>query len=106
MADFNENLLIDGLGTTTFLVPNDGIYSVSGKMTLPTLITAGVQSQLVVTVNQNGTPVYVGPSGAEGFYVDVDCVAGDVLTVVLSSALPSDQQLNTIQGSISISQGE
>lgn len=67
MANFYKSLTAQGLGTiASFAVPDTAIYSVDGKMTLPT-ITQGsaAPSALVVVVNLDGSPVYTGTAGSE-----------------------------------------
>jgi hypothetical protein len=105
----NDNYLQDsfqGLGTYTKVIPMTGVYAVSGTITLRTL-TEGhgtLESQLVVTINQNGTPVYVGAQAAKGFKINCNCATGDIITIVLSSSASADQPPNVIRSSIAISQ--
>lgn len=105
MPSYNQNLVFQGLGTISVQVPDAGIYSVDGKITLPTITTAGVQSALVVTINKNGSPVYVGSPSARGFFSKVSCAANDTIAVVFSSASAVDAALNVIKSNISISLG-
>jgi len=102
---YNQNFTFTGLGTLSVSLPIAGPYFVDGKILLPTYTQGGVPSQLVVTINQNGSPIYVGPSGAEGFHVDLLGAVNDTLAIVFSSSLPSDALLNVIKASIAIGQG-
>ena len=106
-AQYNQNLTFAGLGTLSITLPMDGSYFFEGKISLPTLSKGdSAPSALVVTVNQNGSPVYVGQAGAEGFKVQVNGVLGDVIAMVFSSAADVDQGLNVIKSVISIGLGE
>lgn len=105
-SGFNQNLENTGLTSTSVTVPYAGPYAIQGKIVVPTLSTALQPSQVVVTVNQNGSPVYVGPAGAEGFYTNLSCAANDVIAVVLSSSAASDALPNVVKGLYSISQGQ
>lgn len=103
---FNQNLVFNGLGTQSVTVVDAGPYFVEGKILLPTLVGGAGASSLVVTVNQNGSPKYVGNAGAEGFYTDLNCASGDVIAVVFSSSAAVDAVLNAIKSNVSIGQGE
>jgi hypothetical protein len=105
-SGFNQNIESTGLGTTSVTVPYAGPYFVKGKITIPTLVGGAGASSLVVTVNQNGSSVYSGPFGAEGFYVDISCAAFDVIAIVLSSAAAPDAVLNSVKAVYSIGQGQ
>lgn len=111
-SGFNQNIESVGLGTTSVTVPYAGPYFVKGKITLPTLVGGqgspgqASASSLVVTINQNGSPVYSGPVGAEGFYNDISCAAYDVIAIVLSSSAPVDAVLNAVKAVYSIGQGQ
>ena len=105
-SGFNQNIESVGLSTISVTVPFAGPYFVKGKVFLPTLVDGGVASSVVITVNQNGSPVYTGLAGAEGFYVDISCAANDVIAVVPSSSVTTDQALNAVKVRISIGQGQ
>lgn len=106
-TQFNQNLTFNGLGTLSITVPLAGAYFVSGKISLPTLSKGdSAPSACLVVVNQNGSPVYTGIAGAEGFYTDISCAANDVIAMVFSSAAAVDQGLNVIKSVISIGQGQ
>lgn len=105
-SGFNQNIESVGLNTISVTVPYAGAYFVKGKVFLSTLIDNGIASSLVITVNQNGSPKYVGPAGAEGFYVDLSCAAYDVIAVVPSSVASVDALANSVKVRISIGQGQ
>lgn len=105
---FNQNAGIGGLNSYSVAVPTAGPYFVAGKISLPTIVGGGGASSVVVTVTNGTGPVtiYTGVAGAEGFYVDTLCAAGDVLTIALSSANANDQGLNTVKAVLSIGSGQ
>jgi hypothetical protein len=107
MANFNQDIVSVGLNSVSFEVPPGGAGPcyVEGHISLPTLSAGGGVSALVVTVNKNGGPVYVGQAGAEGFRVQLAVAALDVLQVVMSSGAAADQGLNVIKANISIGSG-
>jgi hypothetical protein len=102
---FYQNLMWQGIGTLSVTVPNAGPYFVEGKISLPTITGGGGPSSLVVTVNQNGSPVYVGAAGASGFRTEISCAVNDVIAMVFSSAAAVDNALNAIKANIEIGQG-
>lgn len=106
MANYNQNLVFTGLGTLTTSVPSAGPYKMEGKISLPTLVGGSGVSACVCTINQNGSPIYTGTAGAEGFGIEPTCAANDTFTFVLSSAAAPDQVLNAIKMTVSISQGQ
>lgn len=105
-SGFNQNIESTGLNTVSVTVPYAGAYSVSGKFTLPTIVDGAGASSLVVTVNQNGSPIYTGLAGAEGFYTNVSCAAFDIIAFVLSSSAAVDAVNNAVKAVYSISQGQ
>lgn len=112
MAIQYVNSTVQGLGTiATFIAPSTDVYSVQGSITLPTIGNGGVASgatpsQVVATVNKNGSAQYTGFAGAEGFQTNVQCTAADTITVVLSSSNTAlDGMLNVIKTTVSISEG-
>ena len=111
-SGFNQNIESTGLNTVSTTVPYAGPYFVKGKFTIPGLVDGqgspgqASASSLVVTVNQNGSPVYSGPVGAEGFYTDISCAAYDVIAIVLSSSAAVDAALNAVKARYSIGQGQ
>jgi len=105
MNNFSQNVSFVGLGTYTFVAPFAASFFFEGKMTIPTLTNGGGVSSLLVVVNLNGSPVYTGIAGAEGFRTDIACALADVVTIVLSSADTPDQGLNVIKSTFSIGSG-
>lgn len=105
-SGFNQNIESQGLNTISTTVPYAGSYFIKGKITLPTLVDGAGASSLVITVNQNGSPVYTGLAGAEGFYTNLLCAVNDVIAVVPSSSAAVDALNNVIKLAISIGQGQ
>lgn len=106
MASFNQNVVFNGLGTFSLKVPFTTDYFIEGKISLPTLTAGGGASQLLVVVNQNGSPVYTGQVGADGFKANLNCAENDLIAVVFSSSAPADQGKNVIKSNISIGLGQ
>lgn len=105
-VQFAQNSTSCGLTTNTFTAPVAGPYFIKGKVTLPTITTAGYLSSCVVTINVNGSPIYTGAAGAEGFYTTTTCAANDVIAVVFSSGLATDAALNAIKATIALGLGQ
>ena len=105
---FNQNFTSTGLGTLQFTIPTAGPYNLDGKLSLPTNTDDGNTgtSSCVVTINQNGSPIYVGLPGAEGFHKNFLGAVGDVMQVVTSSAAAIDQPLNLIKMVAGCSSGQ
>lgn len=104
---FNQNASIAGLQSYAYAVPVAGPVFLDGKLSIPTLVGGGGQSAVVATV-VNGTgpvTVYTGVAGAEGFHVNTPCLAGDVLTVSLSSANAVDAVPNAVKCVLAIGSG-
>jgi len=114
----NQSTVFGGLGTSTFTVVTGGLYTCEFKAFVPykTSGTSGDSASLVggssvvVTVNLNGSPVLttVAPSPTQpivGGSVHMQCVANDVITVVLSSAAAADNALNAVKSIINLFQG-
>lgn len=99
---FSQNLVFNGLGTLSVTIPAAGLIFFKGKISLPTIVDGGGASSLVVTINQNGSPVYTGAAGASGFETSFVCAASDVIAFVFSSAAAADQGLNVIKSTVSI----
>lgn len=117
-----QSLTRTNLGTHTVTIPTTDAYVFVGTLTLPVdpgTVTAGpgggagtgtgaapqLPSQVVVTVNQNGTPVLVTSPGSKGFEVTLNCTAADVITIVTSSSAAIDNQTNAVKWTLSISEG-
>lgn len=107
MANFNQSLAFSGLGTAvTATAPETDMYQVAGKITLPTIGQgSSTQSAVVVVVNVNGSPIYTGAAGLEGFKTTAFCTAADIITVVLTSSSNVDKDYNVVKSTITISQG-
>lgn len=103
---YNQNIAFAGLGSITMIVPQAGAYFLEGKLSLPRLAAGSTQSSVVVTVTQNASNKYTGIAGADGFYLDLNCAAGDTLVVTLASGAAGDQGLNVIKMNLSVGQGQ
>jgi len=124
MANFNQTVTATGIGTIiTINIPTTDIYSIVGTVQAPSLVTAATQgpgggagtgtggsqsnSQIVVTVKQNGTTKYTSAAGDRGFALPaLSCSAADVLTIVTSSSLAQDNQPQAIQVTVAVSEGQ
>lgn len=120
----NSGNPVAGLGTSTYTVLTAGEYTVGIKSTIPrdpggsSLFSSQVSpfaSALQIVINQNGSPVLtIGGSSTNptptqpslGSSISLLCAAGDVLTVVLSSANAIDSQPNAVKSTITLYQGE
>jgi len=67
-------------------------------------------STLSVVINQNGSPVKSATvsdgSSLLSAQIIMNCTSGDVITVVLSSSSPIDNQLNTVRTLVTLRQGQ
>lgn len=103
---FSINEAVSGLVSTTIPRLNPGPHTITGKLTLPSRGTGSQTSTtVIVTVNQNGSPIYTGKPGADGFVAGFNAAANDVITVVTSSSNPIDQALNAVKMTLSIWEG-
>lgn len=100
-------LTLVGLSTLTTHANTTGPHVIFGKITCPQLAQgSSAPSQVVVTVNQNGSPIYTGTAGAEGFKQQMLCTSGDTITVVTSSTAAVDTtSLNGIKAVIGFTNG-
>lgn len=108
MANLVVSTSFAGLGTAVNITaPQADIYNITGTVTLPTLTmtSATTPSAVIVTVNKNGTPVFISTAGDRGFSTGVNAAQGDVITVVLSSTLASDAAPMAVKSTISVSEG-
>jgi hypothetical protein len=103
-SGFNQNVVINGLNNFSVTVPYAGPYVVKGKVTIPTLVNGAGASGLIVTLKQNGTTIFTGLTGAEGFKALASCAAYDVLEVLVSSSNSDDSSL-TVKSVFDFSQG-
>ena len=122
MANFMLNTSYGNLGTYTVNIPSTDVYSLQGTLTLSTTQVSATQgpgggagtgvgnidlpSQVVCTIQQNGSPILATVAGARGFCLNaVKCTAGDVLSFILSSSQAKDQKPGAIKLTLAISQG-
>lgn len=123
MANFISVQSVTNLGTTTIKIPTTDIYSFVGTLTAPDLVPTpvpgpgggagtgsgggpSVQSQVVVTIRQNGSALLTTVAGSLGFALNaVSCTAGDVITFVISSSLAQDNQPQAIKMTLAVSEG-
>jgi hypothetical protein len=93
-----------GLVTDIFTIPSTGLYNLEAQ------ITEIPPSGLSIVVNQNGSPIYTAPAltptqSAIQFKVDINGVAADTITLVLSSSNANDALLESVKTNVSIGQG-
>jgi hypothetical protein len=108
---YNQNFTNVGLNSLSFGIPSTAAglpCFLDGKLTLPQLSEDGAtgQSQVVVTITQNGSNIYTGLPGAEGFHVNFLAAGGDAMVVTFSSSAAIDQPLNAVKASIGCSSGQ
>lgn len=106
IVDFKQNTAFSGLGTISFIAPAAQVYKFEAHIQLPNSSFSGLDSAVIVTINKNGSPVYVGSKAAQGFEVSIDLLTSDTVTIVLASAASADQPKNVVKSMISISSGE
>lgn len=122
-ANFVSSQSSEGLHTLTVNIPEAGQYNFNAKFTLTRQdgsasqgpgggagtgsgAPPAISSQVVVTVNQNGSPIFTSQAGVSGFQLNaVQCAANDVMTFVTSSALAQDKQLNAVRMVLAVSEG-
>lgn len=119
----NTSTVVAGLGTQTYTVVTTGLYTLAVNFTIPhqasgmagdsTTTSGGSGLSIVVNQDTGGGPVakltLSSPSPYQpsmGGSVRLQCTAGDVLTVVLSSSNANDKGTNVIKGTINFYQGE
>jgi hypothetical protein len=123
MANFTSSQTVTGLQTTTVNIPTTDQYSFTGTLTttnndgsMSAYGTGGgagtgtggepIQSQVVVTIKQNGSTILTTAAGARGFALPaVECTAGDVMTFALNSSLAQDEQTNAIKMTLTVTEG-
>lgn len=107
---FNQNVELAGLTSVDTAVPTAGPYFVNGKLQLPRLSAgaSGVSGAVVTITNRTGpVTLYTGTAGADGFYVDTYCAAGDLIRVAITSSNSVDSSdLNIIKTQIQIGSGQ
>jgi hypothetical protein len=108
MANFNTSATVTGLGSPIYsvTVPTADTYVIQASLTLPTTVTSGSPSAVVIVVKHNSTTVYTGAPGDEGFSLGgIQCAASDTLSVNLTSANSNDNQLNAVKMSVQVWEG-
>ena len=105
MANYYQNVNFNGLGTFSFNAPETSAFEIDGKISLPTIVGGNGPSSLVVTIKQNGTTMYTGLPGAEGFFVQISCTFNDLIQIIFSSSAAIDATLNAVKSTIAISEG-
>lgn len=105
---FNQSLTLAGLNDYSFSIPADGLYSIDGKIQLPTLASGASAPSAVVATITNDTAMstlYTSAAGDNGFKVDFVAAADDVITIAMSSVSAADAPVNLIKTNIAISSG-
>jgi hypothetical protein len=112
---------VAGLGTFSYTVPvgAGGLYTLSCQSTLPyeqgtynnSSVVPSVASALQIVIQQNSTPlITIGGSAANptptqpsmGTSARIQASAGDVLSVILSSANAIDAQPNSVKSIVNL----
>lgn len=104
LKDQEANVIV-GLGTYTYVVAVDSLFYVSDMSTVI------APSSLSVVINRNGSPVASSliaslTETVSNLSAIIDCDIGDVITVVISSAAPNDNMLNTVKSIVVVRQGQ
>ncbi len=115
----NESTAFAGLGTLSFTAVTAGPYTVSFKSFIPyiasgmpgdsTTTTGGSGLQVVINLNASAKLTIGSPSPTQqimGGKVNLALVAGDVVTVVLTSSNAVDSGLNAPKTIVNLYQGE
>ncbi len=102
----HQSNVICGLGTYTHTVASTSMYKVQART------TENPASSVSITISQSGsasaTITSDAPSDTQNNIVVqkvFNCVAGDVLTVAITSAAATDNQLNNVKTIVDVSQG-
>jgi hypothetical protein len=102
----NQSNVICGLGTFTRTISNTNMYKVKARA------TENPTSSLSISITQSGSAsatITSDAPAADQNNITVskvfNCVAGDVITIVISSAAATDNQLNTVKTTVAISEG-
>ena len=122
MSNFNSSQTATNLQPITVNIPTTDIYAIVATLQAPSLVTAatagpgggagtgtgGTQSnsQVVLTIKQNGSTVATSTAGQRGITIPaLSCTAADVITITPSSSLAQDQQPNAVQVTVTVSEG-
>lgn len=114
---------VTGLQEFDFVVPSTDQYTIQGTLQLPNIVPSALQgagggagtgtgggaqvnSQVVTVIKLNNTTKYTSTAGDRGFLTGVSATAGDTIKVIFSSSLAQDKQLNAMQCTIAIHEGE
>lgn len=98
--------IIVGLGTYTFTVTS----ATAGMITVQATASENPPSGLSIALQKNGSPVATStaPTTAQGtinIQTTMNCVATDVISVVITSSAAIDNQLNTVKTLVTLRQG-
>ena len=107
---YSQNFAISGLETLTIVMPVAGNFTLSGKIDLPRLSQTdpsdpnylSYPSAVVATIKQNGSTIFTGSAGSDGFSLPILAAAADTFTVALSSSAAEDKVLNAVGAVVSI----
>ena len=103
MANWSDRLELAGLGTTSTICLEDGLYTIEGRITHPQLNLDGNVSEALPVVNVNGSPVYTGTAGDQGFSVTTPLVATDTVEISITSSAACDQPINAVKTNATVS---
>lgn len=114
----NQSTIFAGLGTASFTIVTGGIYSFEFESTIPyrpagslgdSSVTTGTSALSVAMKLNSDTLLTVASPGTTqptmGGKVSMLCVAGDVVSAVLTSSAAADAALNAIKTTINLYQG-
>lgn len=106
MANFNGTLILNGLGTNAiFTAPEAGLYTVRGKLSLPSIVAGNGASAVVCLVKKGGVTQYTSNAGDRGFMYQANLASGDVITLVTSSSNANDNVLNAVKINVNFWEG-
>ena len=93
MASYHYTNNFEGLTTIKLpAAPTMNQYTIQGQLTLPSLTRGSISnSSVVITVKKNGSVIYTGQAGANGFQLTPTLSPGDVITIIPSSTALVDQ---------------
>lgn len=97
----NKITTVSGLGTFTHVIENTALFDISCYSTLEP------GSALVITINQNGTPMKTSGSPVPNApwlqtEVKLSCTAGDTITIVLTSSSVSDSIPDAVKSTMGV----
>lgn len=108
MANFGFTASVVGLGTKVLTsAPAAGQYVINGVISLPQISQGdALNSQVVVVVKKNATTIFTSDAGDSSFYIATTLAANDAISIILSSSLASDNQLNAVKTTVNIYEGQ